>query len=94
MEVVERLEKANIANARLNQMADVWEHPQLKARDRWRQTATPAGPIPALLPPGRFDTFEPRMGAVPALGDHTDSVLAELGYSGAEIADLHTAGAV
>jgi itaconate CoA-transferase len=93
-QVLDRLERANIANARMNQMADVWAHPQLKARDRWRNVGTPAGPIPALLPPGKSDAFEPRMDATPALGEHTDSVLAELGYATSEIVELHEQGVV
>jgi crotonobetainyl-CoA:carnitine CoA-transferase CaiB-like acyl-CoA transferase len=88
-EVADRLEKADIANARMNQMADFWDHPQLKARQRWREVGTPVGHIPALLPPGKTDTFEPRMDPTPALGEHTDAILAELGYSDAEIRCLH-----
>ncbi len=93
-EVVGRLEQANIANARINQMADVWAHPQFAARGRWRDVTTPAGPIPALLPPGAADAFQPRMDAIPALGEHTEAVLGELGYSDAEIESLRAAGAV
>ena len=92
--VVERLEKANIANARMNQMADVWSHPQFEARGRWREAGTPAGPIPALLPPGMPDTFEPRMDPTPALGEHTGAVLTELGYSSDEIERLRSTGAI
>jgi itaconate CoA-transferase len=91
-QVLERLEVARIANARLNTMHEVWEHPQLKARDRWREVGTPAGPVPALLPPGsRTDV---RMDPVPALGEHTDALLAELGYDAAEIAALHESAVV
>ncbi len=92
-QVVERLEAAQIANARVNTMHEVWEHPQLKARDRWREVGSPAGPLPAMLPPGSWDTG-PRMDPVPALGEHTDAILAELGYGSADIAALHDAGAV
>ena len=91
--VLERLETAKIANARVNTMHDVWAHPQLAARGRWREVGTSAGPVPALLPPGSWDV-EPRMDPVPALGEHTDIVLAELGYDVHEIDALRAAGAI
>ena len=93
-QVVERLEAAQIANARVNTMQEVWQHPQLKARDRWREVGSPAGPLPAMLPPGSWGDDGPRMDPVPALGEHTDAILSELGYGSAEIAALHDAGAV
>jgi crotonobetainyl-CoA:carnitine CoA-transferase CaiB-like acyl-CoA transferase len=92
-QVVERLEAAQIANARVNTMAEVWAHPQLRARDRWREVGSAAGVLPALLPPGTWNEG-PRMDPVPALGQHTDSILAELGYSAAAINALRDAGAV
>jgi itaconate CoA-transferase len=92
-QVLERLDIAKIANARVNTMHDVWEHPQLAARDRWREVGTPAGPVPALLPPGSWDV-EPRMDPVPALGEHTDAVLAELGYDVHEVDALRAARAI
>jgi itaconate CoA-transferase len=79
--VVERLEQAQIANAQVNTMADVWAHPQLQARGRWTEIDSPAGKLPALLPPGSWQHGAPRMDSVPALGQHTDAILAELGYS-------------
>ena len=92
-QVVERLEAAQIANARVNTMHEVWAHPQLKARERWREVGSPAGMLPAMLPPGTWDQG-PRMDPVPALGEHTDSILAELGLGEAEIRSLHDVGAV
>ena len=92
--MIERLDEAQIANARMNDMHDVWQHPQLQARGRWTEVGTPTGPIPALLPPGDTDAFTPRMDAVPALGQHTDSILGELGWNATQVAALHTAGAV
>jgi len=92
-QVVERLERAQIANARVNTMAEVWAHPQLAARGRWRDVGSPAGTLPALLPPGSWDEG-PRMDPVPALGEHTDAILAELGCDAATIAALRAEGAV
>ena len=80
-QIIERLEKAGIANARLNSMQEFWDHPQLEARERWREVGTPAGPVNAMKPPFNLDGFEPRMDAVPALGAHSRSILLELGFS-------------
>jgi itaconate CoA-transferase len=77
-EVERRLEEAQIANGRMNDMAGLWSHPQLKARGRWRTVASPAGDIPALLPPGRNGAFEYRMGPIPAVGEHTEAILRQL----------------
>jgi len=93
-EVEQRLEAAGIANAQVNDMAQVWAHPQLQARGRWVNVATPAGPVPALLPPGADSPHSVRMDAVPALGQHTRALLAELGYGEAEVAELQRSGAV
>jgi crotonobetainyl-CoA:carnitine CoA-transferase CaiB-like acyl-CoA transferase len=76
--VLDRLDKAGIANASVNDMAGLWQHPQLRARDRWRFVGSPAGEIPALLPPGRSNRWEARMGPIPRLGEHTDAILQEL----------------
>jgi itaconate CoA-transferase len=93
-EVIERLEKAQIANAHMNEMRDVWAHAQLKARNRWAQIESPVGKIPALLPPGMPDEFSPRMDAVPALGEHTEVILQELGYGKDAITRLRSEGAI
>ena len=93
-QLVARLEDAQIANANVSTMADVWAHAQLRARERWVQVTTPAGPIPALLPPGMPAGFAPRMDAVPALGEHADAILAELGYAESDIVRLRAAAAI
>jgi itaconate CoA-transferase len=91
-QVLERLEAAQIANAQVNDMAGVWAHPQLAARGRWHSVATPAGEVPALAPPG--SAGDPRMDAVPAIGEHTDAILSELGYSPEAISALRGEGAI
>jgi itaconate CoA-transferase len=78
--VVERLERAQIANARLNTMQEFWDHEQLKARGRWREVATPQGAIRALLPAVTMRDVAPRMDPIPAVGEHTRAILAELGF--------------
>ncbi|HVZ45572.1 MAG TPA: CaiB/BaiF CoA-transferase family protein [Ramlibacter sp.] len=78
-EVERRLDEAQIANARMNDMAGLWSHPQLKARDRWRSVGSPAGEIPALLPPAGNSSFDYRMDPIPRVGEHTQAILAELG---------------
>ncbi|KAH7274982.1 CoA-transferase family III domain-containing protein [Fusarium solani] len=80
-EVLARLDKAGIANANVNDMQGVWEHPQLRARGRWTEIDTPAGKVPALLPPGVPDVDSARMDPVPALGQHNEAILKELGFS-------------
>ena len=91
-QVVARLEEAQIANARVNTLDAVWAHPQLKARGRWVDVDTAVGKIPALLPPGVPEEFDPRMDAVPALGQHSKAILKELGFSDADIDALRAEG--
>ena len=93
-EVVARLDAADIANARINTPQEVWDHPQLKARNRWREVGSPAGPLPVLLPPVTMPEFEARLDPIPAIGEHTDRVLADIGYSAADIAELRKTAAV
>ncbi|WP_404301298.1 CaiB/BaiF CoA transferase family protein [Alicycliphilus denitrificans] len=78
-QLLQRLDEGGIANAPLAAPDDVWDHPQLQARQRWRDVATPQGTIQALLPPATLSGTEAAMGAVPALGEHTDAILKELG---------------
>jgi len=93
-EVADKLDAAQIANASVNDMAGVWAHPQLRARDRWRDIDSAKGTLPALLPPASSNAFEPRMDAIPGIGQHTDAVLASLGFDAAQVSRLHAEGAV
>ncbi|MEJ8656252.1 MULTISPECIES: CaiB/BaiF CoA transferase family protein [Streptomyces] len=94
-QAVARLEAAGIACARLNTVADLAAHPQLAARDRWRDVASPVGPLRAMMPPITFPGGpEPRMGAIPELGEHTDALLHEAGLTPQRRAELHRDGVV
>jgi itaconate CoA-transferase len=79
--VAQKLDAAGIANAGVNAMEDLWRHPQLAARRRWTVIDTPAGPIPALFPPGFEPEDDPAMGAVPSVGQHNEAILEELGLA-------------
>jgi len=92
--VIQRLEDAQIASARVNDMQGVWDHPQLKARDSWREVDSPAGPLPSLLPPARNAAFTPRMDGVPGLGQHSEAILDRLGYSPDAIGGLRARGVI
>ncbi|MBC7514240.1 MAG: CoA transferase [Herminiimonas sp.] len=93
-QVIARLDAAQIANARLNDMQDLWSHAQLRARERWVEVDSPVGPLPALLPPGTPNTYLPRMDAVPALGQHTDAILTELGFDSVAVTALRQQKAI
>ena len=93
-QVTARLDEAQIANARMNSMTELWAHPQLQARDRWRQVASPVGDIPAMLPPGRHSSFDYRMDPIPAVGQHTRAILRELGQGEEAMAALQQTGAI
>lgn len=93
-EVVARLDAAQIANARLNTVQELVDHPSLAARDRWRDIGSPVGPLRALVPPATLSGTEPVMGDVPALGEHTDAVLARAGLEDQDVARLRAAGAI
>ena len=92
--VIQRLDAAQIANAQVNEMAGVWAHPQLKARQRWTEVESPVGVVPTLLPPASSSAFSPRMEAVPDLGQHSASLLMELGYNASDIQRLSETGIV
>lgn len=94
IEVSELLERIGIANGRLNDARALWEHPQLSERNRWREVGSPSGPIRALLPPVTFTDVEPVMGPVPALGEHTDEILREVGLNPLEVKVLREKGVV
>jgi crotonobetainyl-CoA:carnitine CoA-transferase CaiB-like acyl-CoA transferase len=93
-QVIEKLDAAQIANARMNTVDEFLQHPQLVERGKWRIVDSPAGPLRALVPPFGFDDVEPRMGPVPGLGEHTDGILRELGYDAETIASWRRAGIV
>ena len=93
-QVIAKLEKAQIANARLNDMKGLWNHQQLKDRDRWVNVDTPAGTIPALLPPGLNNSYDYRMDPIPSVGEHTNAILKELGLAEADIANMRSSGAI
>jgi itaconate CoA-transferase len=93
-EIQAQADAAGIGNARYNTVKDVLEHPQLAARDRWHDVDSPVGPLPSLLAPPEVPTWDQRLEPVPALGEHTDFILAELGYSSNEIAQLRQVAAV
>ena len=93
-EAIERLEGAKIANARMRTVKDFLDHPQLEARDRWREFGSPVGPLRALLPPATMDGDEPVMAPIPEVGEHTATILAELGYDEEAARGLRESGAV
>ncbi len=92
--IIERLEAAGIANARLNTVEQFGAHPQLAARGRWREVESSAGPVRALIPPATIAGVDPRMDRIPALGEHTDAILADLGYEPATVTAWRAAGVV
>ena len=91
---IERLDAAGIANARMNTVREFLDHPQLAARNRWRHVDSPVGPLRALVPPFILDGQEPRMDAIPAVGQHTDAILGELGFDAATIATWRASGII
>ncbi len=93
-EVVARLDRAQIANARMNSVHEFWEHPQLAARGRWRTVESPVGALRALMPPVTMRGVEPRMDPIPLVGEHTDMILAALGYSTEQIDQLRAQGTI
>ena len=91
-EVIERLEAAGVANARMRSVRQFLDHPQLEARDRWRGFGSPAGPLRGLLPPATLEGVEPVMAPIPAVGQHTEDILRGLGYDEAGISTLKQNG--
>ncbi|KVC69816.1 CaiB/BaiF CoA transferase family protein [Burkholderia ubonensis] len=93
-ELTARLDAAGIANAHLNDMQEVWTHPQLAARNRWASVSTEKGLVPVLLPPGADASSPPALRAVPSLGEHTDAILEELGFTGSQIQQMRATRAI
>jgi itaconate CoA-transferase len=93
-EAIERLDGAKIANARMRTVRDFLDHPQLEARNRWREVESPVGPLRALLPPANMDGTEPVMSPIPEVGEHTGKILTELGYDDDAVATLRQSAAI
>jgi len=93
-EILSRLDQGQIANAHLNSAKEFWDHPQLQARERWREIDSPVGSIQSMLPPVTMEGVPPRMDPVPALGQHTRQILMELGYNENEIDRLAEGGTI
>ncbi len=93
-QVVKRLDEAQIGNAAMNDMRQLWKHAQLEARKRWVEVDTPNGKVLAMRPPGAPESFDVRMDPVPAVGEHTAAILTELGYDASEIAHLRAEQAI
>jgi len=93
-QIVARLDSAQIGNARMNDMSEVWDHAQLAARKRWAEVDTPVGKIRAMRPPGMPEDFDPRMDPIPAIGQHTEAILGELGYDAVAIEGLRKGGVI
>ncbi|HEU5200179.1 MAG TPA: CaiB/BaiF CoA-transferase family protein [Ktedonobacterales bacterium] len=93
-QIVARLEQAHIANAHINSMQEFWEHPQLEARQRWREVDSPVGPLRAMLPPVTMNGLEPRMDPIPVVGEHTEQILRSIGYTDEAINHLRAEDAI
>ena len=93
-EAIERLDEAKIANARMRNVRGFLDHPQLEARDRWREVGSPVGPLRALIPPATLEGTEPVMAPIPSVGEHTASILAELGYDDDTVTTLRQSSAL
>jgi itaconate CoA-transferase len=93
-EIIERLDAAQIANARMNSIQEFVEHPQLAARKRWRSVDSPVGPLPALVPPVDIEGVESAMGPIPSVGQHTDDILDELGFDSQTVATWRARGMI
>jgi itaconate CoA-transferase len=87
-------EAAALGHARLNKPTEVLNHPQLTERDRWREIGSPVGPVLGLLPPPESADWDWRLDPIPALGQHTESVLRELGFDAADLAAIRAAGVI
>ena len=93
-EIIGRLEAAQIANARMNTVQEFVNHPQLKARNRWATVGSPVGPLSALLPPVKIENVDPVLKEVPAVGQHTDAILEELGFDSKTIESWRQTGVI
>jgi itaconate CoA-transferase len=93
-EIIERLDRASIANARMNTVQEFLDHPQLAARNRWRAVDSPVGPLRALIPAATLSGVDPVMGPIPCVGEHTETILAELGFDAETVARWRDHGVI
>jgi crotonobetainyl-CoA:carnitine CoA-transferase CaiB-like acyl-CoA transferase len=92
--LIDRLDRAQIANGRMNTVAEFAAHPQLVARGRWRHVDSPVGPIAALVPPVNLEGTEPVMGPIPSVGQHSEAILRELGFTSDDVTGWRRVGAI
>ena len=93
-DIIARLEKGQIAGARMNSVEEFLDHSQLASRHRWREIDSPVGKLSALIPPADLEGVEPVMGPIPFLGQHTNLILNEIGFDASTLATWRQRGVI